>query len=143
MGFDWLFRFSILPIIGGLIAASGFIIAKKPDAENLLKKLAPYQGWIGVVMLGDGIWNLTSIGDIFRSISAAPLLGIGGLIVIFSLVFVGFMLGFGLIAKWMPGEGAAEKKMGEIQKKLTVFSAPLGLASIVGGVILLVFYITH
>lgn len=45
------FLFPILTIAGGLIAASSFLIAKKPDAKRLFEKVAPYQGMIGLAML--------------------------------------------------------------------------------------------
>ena len=49
---------AIIAIIGGIIAASSFIIAKKPDAKELIDKLTPYQGWIGVVLTFFGVWGI-------------------------------------------------------------------------------------
>ena len=51
----------------------------------------------------------------------------------FSLVTVGFLLGFGLIAQWIPGEGSAETKALEIQQKLIKWQVPLGMVSLVCG----------
>src|SRR5574342_1182562 len=48
----------LISIVGGILAASGFIISKKPNAKELIDKLVPYQGWVGVVMLGWGVWEL-------------------------------------------------------------------------------------
>ena len=51
--------YAILSIVGGLIAASSFVIARKPDAKELFDRLAPYQGFIGIGMLTVGIlWLL-------------------------------------------------------------------------------------
>lgn len=123
----WIFGI-IAPFVGGSIAASGFIVARKPDAADLLKKLAPYQGGIGVAMLATGVWsllkNLGSLGTLLSSLS-----GMVFLATLFLLVLVGFLLGFGLIASWIPGEGEAEQKGVEMQKKLANYSAPLGLAA--------------
>ena len=41
----------LITIAGGLLAASNLIIARKPNAKDLIDKLTPYQGWIGIVML--------------------------------------------------------------------------------------------
>ncbi len=42
---------AIVAILGGLIAASGLIVAKKPNAKELLDKLTPYQGCVGFPFL--------------------------------------------------------------------------------------------
>ncbi len=38
----------LITIAGGILAASALIIARKPNAKQLIDKLTPYQGWIGV-----------------------------------------------------------------------------------------------
>ena len=47
----------LITIIGGILAASGFIIKRSPNAQQLIDKLTPYQGWIGIVMFGWGVWE--------------------------------------------------------------------------------------
>jgi hypothetical protein len=44
----------------GVLGASNLIIARKPDAKELIGKLAPYQGWIGAVSALWGIWGIIS-----------------------------------------------------------------------------------
>lgn len=139
----WLVWFVVFPIVGGIIAASAFIVAKKPDAKELLGKLAPYQGFIGVAMFADGIYNALDIPDFIKMIGTLPFIAISCLITIFSLLVVGFLLGFALIAKWIPGEGAAEQKGAALQQKLAVYSAPLGFVSIIAGVLMLVLYLKY
>jgi len=51
---------SIIAIVGGTIAASSIIVAKKPNAQELIDKLTPYQGWIGVVLTIWGVLGLIS-----------------------------------------------------------------------------------
>jgi hypothetical protein len=143
MNLWWLIRFVVMPVAGGLLAASAFIIAKKPEAKDMLAKLAPYQGGIGVAMFGLGIYNALDIMDYIDAIGTLPFLGITALLTIFSLVVVGFLLGFNLIAQWIPGEGAAEKKGAAIQAKLATFSAPLGFVSIVAGVLCLILFFKY
>jgi hypothetical protein len=40
----------LITIAGGILAASALIIARKPNAKQLVDKITPYQGWIGIVM---------------------------------------------------------------------------------------------
>jgi hypothetical protein len=138
LGITWLIGFVVGPICGGILAASGFIVAKNPNAQVLIDKLAPYKGAIGLGMLGLGVWNLLQafrwgIGGLFGS-----LFGIGVLITILTLIVVGFLLGFGMIAKYA---GGAAEKGAELQKKLIIAEVPLGFLSIGAGVFCLLFYL--
>jgi hypothetical protein len=57
-------------------------------------------------------------------------------------VVLGFLLGFGLIANWIPGESEAEKKGIAIQKKLLGYSLPIGVIGLISGIITLYYYLT-
>ncbi len=123
----------LLVIVGGILAISGLIVAKKPDAKQLLDKLTPFQAIIGIALLAFGLLNLLrSFGtpSIFDIIKFAPLLGIATLAMIVCSVLLGFMFGMPQIAKWIPGEGAAEQKGMELSKKLAPFQVLFGLIGI-------------
>ena len=137
----WLHFFLLL--LGGSLAASKFIIARKPSASALILKIAPFQGAIGVAMLVAGIINIFdgAIGGGLDALGFSVLLGLTILSTVFSEVVVGFLLGFGLIAKWIPGEGSAEQKGLAIQKKLVAVEAPLGIIAMVTAVFWLLFRI--
>ena len=47
----------LITIAGGILAASSLIIARKPNAKDLIDKITPYQGWIGIVMFFWGVWG--------------------------------------------------------------------------------------
>ena len=63
----------LIPIAGGVLASSGFIISKKPNAKELIDKLVPYQGWIGAVMFFWGIWETISVVTHLGELGTAPL----------------------------------------------------------------------
>ena len=128
-------------VCGGALAASGFIISKKPEAKELLGKLAPYQGGIGVAMLVAGVLNVVdgAFGASLQIMKISMLFGITLLSMVTCELLVGFLLGFGLIAAWIPGEGAAEQKGVELQKKLATISAPLGGIAMITGVLALLY----
>jgi len=136
-------------IVGALVCLSSFIIAKKPEAKELFDKIAPYQGFLGVGLLAYGIWDLIHyvfekpFGDkswfsLYLDYDKVGAIGLMGYLV--SEILIGFMLGFGLIATWIPGEGAAEKGAVKVQKKLLGFSLPIGVIGIVCAIIWLVKY---
>ena len=123
--------FSIIAILGGLIAASSLIIAKKPNAQELLDKLTPYQGWIGVVLL---VWSIR---------------GILGLLSYFSIIFlianavmftVGFLLAYGLLSKYLLEKNETAKEKGQqLRAKLVKFQVPAGVILFALGVYSLIY----
>src|ERR1043165_2713026 len=120
----------LITIVGGILAASALIIARKPNAKDLIDKLTPYQGWIGVGMFAWGIYAvitvllnlgffLTQIGVVYSiaAISASVL----------NLV-VGFLLGFGLITKYALSKNPAAMARGQqIRTKLAAYQGVFGL----------------
>jgi predicted membrane-bound spermidine synthase len=132
--------FPILAIVGGLIAASSLLIAKKPDAKELFEKVAPYQGMIGVGMLVLGVlWTLQVLPHLGTLLKAAPVNGIVTIATLAGTILVGFLLGYGLISKFVlsKNEAAQEKgalmltKIGRVQVPLGLLTAGLAAASIV------------
>lgn len=129
----------LIPIAGGVLASSGFIISKKPNARELIDKLVPYQGWIGMVMFGWGVWETISVVTHLSMLGQAPLRFLFWTLVALSDLIVGFLLGYGLITKYTFAKNeTAQKKGAEVREKLVKFQAPLGLLAIVMGALYLV-----
>ncbi len=118
---------SIIAIIGGIIAASSLIVAKKPNAQELLDKLTPYQGWIGIVLL---IW---SIQGILASIRFFSIIGLATSAVMF---IVGFLLSYALISKYLLEKNETAKEKGkQLRVKLVKYQVPAGVILIILGVL--------
>ena len=129
----------LITIAGGILAASGFIIKRSPNARQLIDKLAPYQGWIGLVMFGWGVWETISFVLNVGLFGQYPLRMVFWLLVAISDLLVGFLLGYGLITKYAMGSNEAAKQKGAaVRQKLVKVQAPLGLLAIVMGVLYLV-----
>lgn len=125
--------------MGGLIASSSVIIAKKPNAKELIDKITPFQGWIGVILAIWGLWgvisSLLNIGDL-------GLYWIIGLAVAVVEFVVGFLLGYGLISKYALEKNETAKEKGQaLRLKLTKYQIPAGLILLALGVLSLVFFI--
>ncbi|MEI6866066.1 hypothetical protein [Flavicella sp.] len=119
----------IIAILGGLIAASSLIISQKPNAQELLDKLTPYQGWIGVILTFWGTWgiilsvlNLGNIGIswiLYLAVSAVEFI-------------VGFILAYSLISKYLLEKNETAKEKGQkLRAKLVVYQVPAGIVSLV------------
>lgn len=95
---------ALLAICGGILAASAFIVSKRPDAQRLVDKLAPYQTLIGVALIAVGVIdfvkNLKGLTDFFKVnlFSAASLLTM-----IAVSVLLGLLFGTPQILKWLGG----------------------------------------
>ena len=131
---------AIAVILGSILAISGLIIAKKPDAKQLIDKLSPYQAIIGVAMIALGIVNfvrfLPYISDSFKVnlLFAASILAMLGVSVI-----LGALFGMPQIAKWIPGDSPAEQKALELSKKVAPFQVILGLVGLVSSLVYLLY----
>ncbi len=130
---------AILIIAAGILAASGLIIARKPNAAALIDKLAVYQGWIGVVLFFWGAWRIIWVLLHLGWFSHTPVLMLVITTVSVLELVLGFLLGFGLITKWtLRGNAMAIARGQAIRQKLAVYQGTIGLVGIAAGAVLLV-----
>jgi hypothetical protein len=127
-----------LLILAGVIALSGFIVAKKPDARAVLDKLVPFQAFIGVALLVLSVVSLLLYGiDALKVMKLAPMAGAVWLSAIASGVVLGALFGMPQIVKWIPGESSAEHKAIELSQKAAPYQALFGVLALGSGVALL------
>lgn len=125
--------FALLLIAAGILGAASLIVAKQPNAREVIAKLTPYQGIIGIILL---IWAL--IVFIFRILPALglllqffPVTGILLLATFLVAIALGFLLGYGLITQYALNKNAGAAQGGEAMRmKLAKFQGPLGLLGI-------------
>jgi hypothetical protein len=130
----------LLLIVGGILAISALIVAKKPDAKELIDKLVPYQAIIGVALLAVGLLDLLGhLGTVLHLLKDAPVQAIVWLAVMVTSILLGFLFGMSQIAKWLPGHAAAEQKGMELSNKLAPFQVIIGLIGL-GAALLWILY---
>ncbi len=125
-------------ILLSIIAVPSLLLSKRPDAKEILAKIEPYQGWIGVVFVVLGILNL------IRCISWISLLSFGLWGTIYWLLLLavaliqfslGFMLGYGLINKYVLSKNETSKEKGEeLRAKLAPLQSKIGMLGIIVGI---------
>src|SRR5256885_5570503 len=124
----------LITIAGGILAASALIIARRPNAKQLVDKLTPYQGWIGIVMFFWGVWALFDCVTHLSFLKVAPLFFTFWLASGVADLLVGFLLGFGLITKYALSKNPAAAARGQhIRVKLAPYQAACGLFAIAMG----------
>ena len=131
---------ALVLILGGLLALSALIVAKHPNAQNIVAKLTPWQTIIGIGLIVLGVINFVKLvpnisGDAFVKnliVVAAELVVCGGSVVL------GAMLGMNQILEWIPSQQGKQKFYNLIQQ-VFVFQLLVGIVSIAGAVAYLLF----
>jgi len=121
-------------ILGGVLAISGLIVAKKPDAKELIAKLQPFQAIIGVVLLVFGVIHIMDAIHMLAFISLAPLFVLPMILGVFGGILLGILFGVPLIAR-VSASGAAKAE--EMGKKMAPFQTIIGLVCLISGFLML------
>ncbi|WP_257669962.1 hypothetical protein [Parapedobacter tibetensis] len=126
-------------ILLSILAVPSLILSKKPDAKDLLAKIEPYQGWIGLVFCLWGIWGIISAVLNLGWLTSAPIwwttLFVGSAI----QAALGFMLGYGLINKLLlSGSQEAKNKAEQLRAKIAPKQGKLGVLGLVVGIWMIV-----
>ncbi len=123
-------------ILLSFIAVPSILLAKKPNARELLDKVAPYQGWIGMLFCFWGIYGIIFSGVLGMGMIAhwpvywATLLAVNVL-----QAALGFMLGYGLIAKYAFSKNEEARLKGEqLLAKLAPKQGKIGMLGIFVGI---------
>jgi len=117
----------------GILGAANLIIARKPDAKELIGKIAPYQGWIGAVSALWGIWGIISSLLHLGWLSLVPIFWITFLVTALLQAALGLLLGVGVLKTFIKQPQAVEK-MDMMVTKLAPLQGTLGLIAIGVGI---------
>jgi hypothetical protein len=113
----------------GAVCASNLIIARKPDAKELIAKVAPYQGWIGAASaLWGAYWLVYWILNL-KAMMTWPILGITFLANSLLLLALGLLCGIAVLKTFIKTPAAVEK-LDLTVAKLAPFQGMIGLAGI-------------
>ena len=91
---------TLIGIAGGLLAMSSLVAKRAPNAAEALAKLAPYQGTIGIIMFGWGVWEIIDCVLSLGQLSEHPVMFGFWLLMAIADFSVGLILGFGLISTY-------------------------------------------
>ncbi len=124
----------------GILAAPNLIIAKKPEAKEIIGKMAPYQGWMGAASVVYGVIVIIRFLSNMRFFSVAPIGFISWLASGLLLLALGLLLGVGIIKTFVSAPAAVEKLDLTIAK-LAPKQGTLGRAGICVGIWIIVYRI--
>lgn len=113
----------------GVLGASNIIIARRPDAKEMIGKLAPYQGWIGAISAIWGVWMVISSILSIGWLAVAPIYWVTYLADGVLQLLLGLLLGVGVIKQFVK-DPTANEKMDQTIAKLAPYQGILGLIAI-------------
>ncbi|EMY79506.1 hypothetical protein LEP1GSC060_2393 [Leptospira weilii serovar Ranarum str. ICFT] len=128
--------YGIALIVLSILAVPSLLLAKRPDAKELLAKISPYQGWIGLVFCFYGIYGVIFSGILgLGMISTWPIYWVTLLAGNIMQAILGFILGFGTISTYVLSKNEEAKKKGaELLAKLAPIQGRLGIIGIAVGI---------
>jgi len=128
----------IFLVILGLLSLPSLVASKSPKAKELLDKVVPFQGWIGIAGALYGIFGIFSaiqwLGWYFSNGRVVMLITDVGSAV-FSLL-LGFIFGYGLISQYLLAKASddVKAKAEEARAKLVGMQTTLGMIGVVLGI---------
>jgi hypothetical protein len=138
----WRFWANVLVLFAlGVLGTAALIVKKKPDAKELIDKLAKFSGYIGAIAALWGVWNIVDALLNIGLLKHAAVLWLTALATGVVEAALGFIFGWGLATSYLSAEAKAKGE--QMRQKLVPFQVILGLASLGLGVwwILAVFVI--
>ena len=117
----------------GCLAVPSLVLAKRPDAKEILGKIAPYQGWMGAISCLWGIWGIISAVLNIGWLTSAPIFWVTWLADSVLLAGLGLILGIGTMKTFVK-DPTAQAKLDETLAKLAPHQGRLGLAGIGVGI---------
>jgi hypothetical protein len=119
----------------GILAAPSLLLSKRPDAKELLNKITPFQGWIGLVFFVWGVWGIIQAVLNLGLLGSNPIWWITWIATSALEGSLGFLLGYGMISKMILSKNEIAREKGEqLLKKLSPWQGRLGLIAILLGV---------
>jgi hypothetical protein len=127
--------YGITLILLSILAVPSLILSKRPDAKEVLAKIAPYQGWIGLVFCFWGVWGIISAVLHMSWLSVWPIWWITWVAASAVEAILGFILGYGTISSLVLAKNETAKQKGEqLLAKLAPIQGKLGVFGIIVGI---------
>ncbi len=120
-------------VLLGVLAVPSLIVAKRPDAKDMIAKLTPYQGWIGAISCLGGVWGIIMAVINMGMLSTWPIYWISWLVGSIFQAALGLILGIGTLKTFIKNP-QAQAKMDETLAKLSPKQGMLGVGAIGFGV---------
>jgi hypothetical protein len=119
----------------GVLASASSIVARRPDAQDYIAKLVPYQGWFGFITCLWGAWIIINAIIHLNWFSYVPVWWLTYLATGVLNTSLGLLLGYALLTKHIFSHSAQAAQRGEqIRAIIVPYQTVLGYVAIGLGV---------
>ncbi len=126
--------YGITLVLLSIIAVPSLVLARKPNAKELLEKIEPYQGYIGLIFCLWGVWGIITAVLNLGWLFTAPIWWVTLLAGSLVEALLGFMLGFVLISKlFMDKKPKAKDKLAALRERIAPKQGKLGILGVFVG----------
>ena len=134
--------YGITLIILSILAVPSLLLSRKPDAQELLNKITPYQGWIGLLFFIWGLWNVIHAIINIGMLTQVPIWWATWLAGSVLETLLGFLLGYSTMVTLVLSKNAeAQEKAQKLHAKLAPAQGTIGLIGICLGIWMIVAHI--
>jgi len=127
----------------GILAVPSLLLARRPDAKEMLGKLAPYQGWMGAISALWGVWGIISAVLNISWLTEWPIYWATWLADSILLASLGLILGIGVLKTFIK-QPQAQAKLDQTLAKIAPHQGRLGLAGVgVGAWMIVASFVFH
>ncbi len=132
-----LITFELVLILGGIVALSGIIAAKKPNAKAILDKLVPFQALIGIVLIVLSIVVVFYVGplNVIKAIRPTPVPAMALLVGILAGIVLGALFAMPQIMAMTASNLSAHNKALELSQKIAPYQALIGMVAGAAGLL--------
>ena len=130
--YGWLLSVGL--ILGGIIGLTELIAKKNAAIAEKINSFEEYFSYIGVVILGIGIWNAIYIPHYIAGIADFPVFYIAIIVAVVSGIVLGLLLGAGIAHHISAVEDIVDK----LSEKLVIVKVPFSIAGIIAGLYLVI-----
>lgn len=134
---------TLILLAGSVLSVSGYLLEKKPDAQEVRDRLVLAQGVVGCLLIVVSVFAILKITPYINY----PLAFIALLYPIILCGGLGVLLGYSIIDKYLLSHNESARQRGrEVQRALVKFQTPLGWMALgisVFGLLLLIGYSVH
>jgi len=133
----WIYGLILIAL--GILAAPSMLLSRRPDAKEILDKITPYQGWIGLIFCIIGIIGIIQAVLGLSMLTFFPIRWLSWLAGGVLQASLGFLLGYGMIQKNILSKNADASEKGEaLLNKLRPMQGKLGLFAVIWGIWMIV-----
>lgn len=126
---------TLLLVLGSILAISGLIVARRPDARAVLEGLTPFQALIGAGLLVLAIVNLVRVLPKLTDMFKANLLQNAAILAVLGCsALLGALFAMPAVARLVP-DGQAQHKATQMAQQLAPYQVMLGLIGLAASLV--------